>query len=65
MAATALRATYDLTVLAKLGVVGIGADVRKRGFGIKRPPALAHRTQNDGSTARSLPVRKPHTRVAD
>jgi TPR repeat protein len=50
-AATALGATYDPTVLAKLRVVGIGADVEQARFWYQRPRALAHRTRNDGSTS--------------
>jgi hypothetical protein len=36
-AATALGATYDPTVLAKLGALGIGPDVGKLASGTKRP----------------------------
>jgi hypothetical protein len=39
-AATALGATYDPTVLAKLGVVGIGADVEKARFWYQKAASL-------------------------
>jgi TPR repeat protein len=39
-AATALGATYDPTVIAKLGVVGIGADVEKARFWYRKAASL-------------------------
>jgi hypothetical protein len=39
-AATALGATYDPTILAKLGAVGIGADVEKARFWYKKAVSL-------------------------
>ena len=39
-AATALGATYDPTVLAKLGVVGIGADLEKARFWYQEAASL-------------------------
>ena len=39
-AATALAATYDPAVLAKLGVVGMGADVEKARFWYQKAASL-------------------------
>jgi hypothetical protein len=49
-AAIALGATYDPNVLAKLGVIGVRADVEKHETGTKGPRSSAHRTQEGGST---------------